>query len=446
MRAFALPVPSAGVVDGGGLMTPEWYRHFQDFQREALRKPVYDIRDYIIGLDLTGTRNVASDIQTAWNSAATDQVALWHPPGTYLSGGTRLRVPSNSRLYGAGERTSFKRTVDDTEGTIEVYEASDVLIQGLAVLSSLTTHTLGYGQTGFCVRNGSTDVTLIDCHVNGELNRKFQIINSARVKVINCVSKYGEGNATLRVVSDHDADTYPEFSDEDAPIPVDNVWIEGCYFNGASALNGTTRSVDYGINVSAVTDATDACSRVKIRNNTLRFYKNQGIGIGGNILHCSASGNDISHVYVSTSGNGGTGILVEEASTDPAVFTRVSNNSCQVCDQGIYVVDATYTVVSDNQCYANLTNGILINGGNDIAVSSNICLSNASNGIYVTGSAANVSVIGNHMRANTGYGIDTDAGVTAVQIGNIALGNTAGQYNNAGTITDGDTGTPPGNM
>jgi parallel beta-helix repeat protein len=442
-----LPHPSSTVVDAGRRMTTEWYRYFQDDPQTGVSESyqhLVDVREYASDIDLTGVSNCASGLQSAITAAASDRIPLWLPSGTYLTDGTRIRVPSYARVIGAGwKQTVIKRTVDDTEGTVEVYNADDVLIQGVGILTTLTTHTLGYGQTGFCARNGSTNVTFLECGVSGELNRKFHCINSARVNFIRCYSPYGEGNATLRIVSDFDAEDYAEMSDENAPIQVEDVLVDGCVFSGASTDGGTTRSVDYGIDVASVINASDLCARIKFRNNSISFYKSQGIGIGGRVSRVSAIGNDITHIYTSTAGNGGTGILVAKSVNSPTDIV-IANNTVQICDQGIYSTESSFVSIAGNTAYACLSNGIFVSAGADIAVTGNISHENAGKGIYVTGSSANVSIIGNHARANTGTGIQTDAGVNGVEVGNISIGNGT-QYTNNGTMTFGSTGTPAGN-
>jgi hypothetical protein len=395
------------------------------------------------GADNTGSTNAYAALVAAETAAQAAGKALRIPAGTYDITGHTWRLKSNMVYLADMGRTFIKRTADTTIGTVEAYNITNTVVSGLDILTTLTTHTLGYGQTGFCARNGSTKITFVDCSVEGELNRKFHCINSADVTFLRCRSPYGEGNATLRIVSDHDADVYPEMSDENSPIQCKNITVMGCTFYGCSTDGGVDRVVSYGIDVASVNDASDLCTNIKLIGNSVQYYTSQGLAAGGRVSHVTIALNYVSDIYTNLSGDGGTGILAALSFNGPT-FVNITGNQVVTCDQGIYSTQSAFVTINGNQVDSCLTNNILVSAGNDIVVNANIVTQSGGKGIYITGSATDASVTNNISRSNTGVGIQTDSGVTGILLGNTSLGNGT-QYTNNGTMIVGNTGTPVGN-
>lgn len=382
------------------------------------------------GVDNTGATNTYTSLATAITTASSLKKALYLPTGTYNITGNRLRIPSGMTVFGDGPFLSvIIRNDNTTLGTVEVYNASNVRIQGIGINYTPGSYTLGYGQAGFAVRNGSTNVVLTDCAVQGKMNRAFHILNSAVVTVKNCYAM-GSGDACLRVVCDLQANLYPEVADETSPILVKEVIITENTFTGATAMNGTTRAgTFYGINVATQSAAAgDLVEDVVISNNVVRYTDLQGIAIGGNIFGTATVGNVVQAI---TNGSSGVGILLQPA-TDSPVRHTISGNVCKECFIGVYVL-ASFAVITGNQCGSN-NHGFLISTCNFNTITGNVAESSSQNGFYLTGSCTYCTFTGNVAAGNVGYGFKADGVTDHIVWGNNAsASNTAGAQNILGT-------------
>lgn len=233
-------------------------------------------------LDKTGATDVGSALQTIIDNDATAHRRTYIPAGLYLIGGTRIRIPSGARILGDGwDRSVLLRDVNSAQGTVEVFNASDVEIDGIGIKYSPSDYTAGYQQTGFCVRNGSQRVKLLNCGVVGKINRAFHILNSAHVEVIAPIT-IGSGNAGLRVVCDFAAKIYLGMTDEVNPIQVREIWIDRGTFVGATTLFGSTRAgTSYGVNLATESGSLDYMQDVWVTNCIVRYTDHQGFSNAG---------------------------------------------------------------------------------------------------------------------------------------------------------------------
>jgi hypothetical protein len=383
------------------------------------------------GCDNTGATNTAAAAQAAIDAATAAGRTCFFPAGTYKLEGTRILVPSNARILGEGPYVSlFTRDADTNQGTIEVYAASRVHIEGIGISYSPATYTLGYAQTGFAVRNGSFDVQIVNCGVVGKINRQYHVLNSHRVRIAGCYGA-GGGNAALRVVCDLDAFGFPGVTDELAPEPVNNVWIENCVFTGATSIDGTTRAgTSYGINVATGgTDAGDWLERIFITGNVVRYTESQGIEVSGKGRMIHVLGNHVSNV--DDGAGSGIGILLQIAGGLYPLGTLCTGNTVDGCVYGIGNFGSSYQTMVGNAVY-NCTTGIYQGGGDYCVISGNLAIA-CTTGILVTSSATHIGVIGNQAIGG-GDGIFVASGTDYVSVvANTAKANSTANYTSSGS-------------
>lgn len=376
----------------------------------ALEKFLDAVIDY--GIDNTGASNVATALQAAINDAATKKRALHIPEGIYLLGGSRIRIPSNSVIYGDGyTRTILRRTVDSAQGTVECYGAHDVVLKDMGIEYTPTTFTMGYSQTGWCARNGSYNINFEGLGVTGKINRQIHVINSYSVRLMRCTA-IGGGDAGIRVCCDMNASSYADFTDETSPSPVTYIWLDGCYVTGSTGLLNTTRAgTFYGIIVNPENGVDDRCDDVTISNSVVRYTDAHGISLAGKCRNGRISNCVAANVgdLVST----GVGFFLQKYSTD--VVQRAAFVGCVAisCTNGFYFVDALYSKIVGCSTTSCKPWGVRINGGVGNLVQGTTAESGGVStfGIIVQGAALDCVVDGCNSNAN-GAGIKL-AGTTS---------------------------------
>lgn len=376
----------------------------------ALGKFLDAVIDY--GIDNTGASNVAMALQAAINDAAAKKRALHIPEGIYLLGGSRIRIPSNSVIFGDGyTRTVLRRTVDSAQGTVECYGVHDVVLKDMGIEYTPATFTQGYPQTGWCARNGSYNITFDGLGVTGKINRQIHVINSYSVRVLRCVA-IGGGDAGIRVCCDMNAAAYTGFSDETAPAAVTYIWVEDCYVTGSTQLLNTTRAgTFYGIIVNPESGANDRCDDVVIANCVVRYTDSHGISLAGKCRNGRISNCVAANVgdLVST----GVGFFLQKYSTD--VVQRATFLGCVAisCTNGFYFVESLYSKIVGCSTTSCKPWGVRISGGVGNLVQGTTTESGGAStfGIIVQGAALDCIVDGCNSNAN-GAGIKL-AGTTS---------------------------------
>lgn len=385
------------------------------------------------GADNTGATNAYAALNASAAAAVVAGKWLYLPSGTYDITGNTWRIPSNLNVFGDGPfRTILKRTTDTNIGTVEVYNATHVRISGIGILYTPLTYTLGYAQAGWAVRDGSIDVEISDCSIQGVMNRGFHVINSAAVRILKNYA-IGCGDACMRVVSDFAANLVAGFADETSPIVVREIIVQNNIFTGATTLVGSTRAnTFYGINCAGVLAANgDLIEEIIVSNNIVRYTNLQGISFSGSMLKVACIGNTVNQIR--DGGTNGVGILWQIL-TDIPSFGALNGNVCTNCYNSMYILGSTAVVVTGNQCSNGFNYGILLNAASYCTIMGNICISDSSHGIYVTGASTYLSITANSLVGNGGWGILTDGATDHILFGdNISVANTSGADSIAGT-------------
>lgn len=384
------------------------------------------------GCDNTGSVANGTQVQAAIDAATAAGKECYFPAGTYRLDGVRVRIPSGARVTGDGKhRTIFTRNADTAQGTFEVFSASNVVLRGFQVNYTAGTYTLGYPQTGICVRSGSNHVLVQDCAVAGKVNRQFQVINSSNIYVRDCIG-IGGGNAALRVVSDNAANVYAGFTDEVTTWGGSrNIWFDNCVFSGATTLEGSTRAgTSYGVNFATEAGGSDFLDHVYCTNSRVRYTNSQGFQASGKAQNiqftaCHAS-------FVDDGAGGGVGFLAQVYSTNYLQRSCFTACKAEFCTYGFWALDALY--VNFDGCFAwgcvdggRQTNGQYVGWiGCDFSA-------NSAYGINLLGAASYSRVVGGNCSGNaTGVYFDGTTSNCAY-IGITAVANSVSNYGINGT-------------
>lgn len=149
---------------------------------------------------------------------------------------------------------------------------------------------------------------------------------------------------------------------------------------------------------------------------------------------------------IATGASTAPGILVSSTSTQVAI----SGGSWQGFYDGLQANNALNLTVNGGLYMGNSRYGIYLGSGGPCTVTGVQCTSNASDGIHAdnSGGSGFHLLVGNTSTINGAYGFTVNIGIgtafSNVQ-GNLARGNTSGQYNYTGTTANINEGTTPTN-
>lgn len=207
---------------------------------------------------------------------------------------------------------------------------------------------------------------------------------------------------------------------------LDNLWIAG---DESVAYDG---SEDRQNGVRCPT-GTDYCRIINCRIEDNKFT---GIQLQLLCLYNVIEGNLI---------NSNTSVGIYFAGTAANVTARntirgniITSNG----DAGMSLVAGDYLIIVDNEIYGNTQQGVKLTCCNYCSVSHNVITNSGSQGIYVTGNASKNAdynvVTSNVVQGNTGWGIALEGTIYTNKnrvADNTILGNTAGQFSDAGNAT-----------
>ena len=170
------------------------------------------------------------------------------------------------------------------------------------------------------------------------------------------------------------------------------MWLEDCTMENTIWNNTCNNNILDGIFI-------DSGSEYTIFNNTCMNNGRHGI-----VLYNDALDNTIERNIVS--GNI-VGILLESIWTSTLYFyekNTIIDNDCYDNEYGICMLDAYYTIVTENDCTLNNWDGITITGTSETnIINNNFCDNNVVDGIYVNSTSGNL--IDHNFCSNSLWGI-----------------------------------------
>lgn len=310
-----------------------------------------------------------------------------------------IDVPSNVHIF-AGIPTLGRidmSTAGDFPGW-NMKNVSNIKMERVGVIASASfSGNFGYLACGFLIRDGSTDISLEDCFVEGPVQRQFHILNSARIDLIR-PHGFGMLNSGVRITSDHDANDYTEISDEDNPIPCRSIRIVQPKFRGGNSWSSTTQVAFYGILMQTLDNVSDEVSDVLVTEHDIKYFTTMGVGVAGentfNVRVTDGATKSIDDNNASISSRAGYAHYVQRVDTDssgdaqPAVSVLIQGNT------------------DDGSVVSYYVNGDATTQSRDIAIGPNISRNPLKGGLVMY-NTKKFSIVGG---SYTGAQTDTSTG------------------------------------
>ncbi len=409
------------------------------------------------GADPTGSTISDLPIKKASTAAANGNINLFFSPGTYLLDGSQgtngaIEISSKITIMGAGINEVTIKASSSLNKHLFYVTANGVKFSGLSLDGTLN----ATGTLAAIYFNETNDTVVTDCYVKGKWHWALKYRAN--------VGTYGN-NVVERVESDSIIDPVSGIG---TPIEFDGGVTDGVYHFESnriynSYIHGSIGGIFFAGNKKSLaignyligkvgSDIGIDCSfteECKIIGNIVKDYTNWGIAPYLKAYRTIVDGNTIKNC-------GAASIVVGRSATDIADGSVISNNVMDngIQAQGSYIVIQGNTI-TDSPTYgiqavlthSSITDNIIKNSTlAGIRLGDTTYTNVIGNNIFDAGVAAGVSgidingptashynnIIGNVLRANSGYGITENNGVLGSQTDknyyelNVLEGNSSG--------------------
>lgn len=460
---------------------------YKNAAASAVLRTVSSILDETVSVKSFGAvGDGATDDSLAFANAllhvGTTKQKLFIPAGVYLIPSATLSIPTKVIVYGEGASTVLRRTTNTAVPLLLGNMVTDAHVRDLALestagWSSTSSVAIGTGSKTFTVPEGLPLIPGDSIIVRSNAAKQNNMIGTVAsytgpTLILNITSSGGSGTFTDWLLDRNDGENIALRFLASSQCSAENVQVSGRFYVGIGAQNsskilfnknlvigpinrgiygyatsGTMEALvitnnvisadsttDYGINLNG---SGGTLLRAIVINNNISSTLYQGIGVGGSCQEVAVSFNKISGV----SATSGVGILIQRANGVSTSRSTVSENTVNAAPNAIFVLDSTYTSVSNN----TLTSGVygirveqsVVESTNQFTtVTGNIISSFTTAGIYYAAVTAGFcsfqNCVGNNV-TNCGTGFQSLATTDRIVFtSNLSFFNTT-SYNILGT-------------
>lgn len=389
------------------------------------------------GADNTGATPSNSAFAAAIAAASASSGVLYIPAGTYELGSGLIALPSNISIFGDGDLTVLRMSVNAQSPVFYLDNVVNIEIKSLKFLYTPGSVSLGYAQAGILLRNGCQNIKIKNISLYF-FNRGINVLNSRAVLIEN-IYALGCFDAGIRLVSDHaagivfNAENPLLSADESSASQVEDFVINSVMVDGALTQGSITPSGFYGINLASVLGSNgDLMRNIAVSNCCIFNTHDQGTVVAGVSEEIS-----FTNVVCRSTTTTGVGFLTEViGASDQPILTTYTGCAAHGYEYGFWNINAPYTSYINCTAQQQVLTGFFVQELVDfLNFSGCYAVSCGASGFNTVGLSYS-TIIGCFAILNGADGFQMDGtGVSTILAFNHALSNTSANYSIGAGVT-----------